>query len=63
MRISATIITLNEERNIERALKSLGWADEIIVVDSRSSDSTVEIARCYTDRIFIRDWPGYAAQK
>jgi len=63
MKISATIITLNEERNIEPALKSLDWADEIIVVDSRSSDSTVEIARLYTDRIFIRDWPGYAAQK
>jgi glycosyltransferase involved in cell wall biosynthesis len=63
MKISATIITLNEEANIQRALESLGWADEIIVVDSGSTDRTVEIARRFTDRVIVKDWPGYSAQK
>jgi glycosyltransferase involved in cell wall biosynthesis len=63
MRISATVITLNEERHVAAALESLAWADEIVVVDSGSSDRTVEIARRYTDRVVIADWPGYAAQK
>ncbi|HET9529351.1 MAG TPA: glycosyltransferase family 2 protein [Blastocatellia bacterium] len=63
MRISATVITLNEEHNIADALKSLRWADEIIVVDSESTDRTTEIARQFTDRVFVRPWPGYSAQK
>jgi glycosyltransferase involved in cell wall biosynthesis len=63
MKISATIITLNEEANIQRALESLGWADEIIVVDSGSTDRTVEIARRFTNKVILRDWPGYSAQK
>lgn len=63
MKITATIITFNEERNIADALNSLSWTDEIILVDSESTDRTVEIARQYTDRIFIRPWPGYAQQK
>jgi glycosyltransferase involved in cell wall biosynthesis len=63
MKISATIITLNEEANIPRALGSVAWADEIIVVDSGSTDRTVEIARRFTDRVIVKDWPGYSAQK
>ena len=63
MKITATVITLNEEHNIAEALQSLSWADEIIVVDSQSTDRTVELARRYTDRVFIRPWPGYSAQK
>jgi glycosyltransferase involved in cell wall biosynthesis len=63
MKISATIITLNEEENIAAALESLAWADEIIVVDSESTDRTVEIARRYTERVVIQKWLGYAAQK
>jgi glycosyltransferase involved in cell wall biosynthesis len=63
MKISATIITLNEEANIGRALESLSWADEIIVVDSGSTDRTVEIARRFTSKVILRDWPGYSAQK
>jgi glycosyltransferase involved in cell wall biosynthesis len=63
MKITATVITLNEEANIQRALESLGWADEIVVVDSGSTDRTVEIARRFTDKVVIKDWPGYAAQK
>lgn len=63
MKISATVITFNEEANIAAALESLKWADEIIVVDSESTDRTVEIARRFTDRVFVRPWPGYSAQK
>src|SRR5512134_1493109 len=63
MKITATVITLNEEHNIADALDSLSWADEIIVVDSESTDRTVEIARGFTDRVFVRPWPGYSAQK
>jgi glycosyltransferase involved in cell wall biosynthesis len=63
MRISATVITLNEERHIAEALESLAWADEIVVVDSGSTDRTCEIARRYTPRVVEADWPGYAAQK
>ncbi len=63
MSVSVTIITFNEERNIARALESVRWADEIVVVDSGSIDRTLEIARSYTDKVYVRDWPGYAAQK
>jgi glycosyltransferase involved in cell wall biosynthesis len=63
MKISATVITFNEEENIAAALESLSWADEIIVVDSESADRTVEIARRYTDKVFVRQWPGYSDQK
>jgi glycosyltransferase involved in cell wall biosynthesis len=63
MRITATVITLNEEHNIAAALESLSWADEIIVVDSESSDKTVEIAHQFTDKVIVRPWPGYSTQK
>jgi glycosyltransferase involved in cell wall biosynthesis len=64
MEISAVIITHNEERRLEDALKSLaGVASEIIVVDSYSTDETVRIARKYTDRVFERAWTNYADQK
>lgn len=62
-RISACIICHNEEQNIKRCLETLKWVQDIIVVDSMSTDRTVEIAEAYTDRIFQRAWPGYAAQK
>ncbi len=61
--ISATLITYNEEHNIAEALQSLAWADEIVVVDSGSSDATLEICRKFTDRVFHRDWTGYVDQK
>lgn len=63
MKISATIITLNEERNLPRALESLTCVDEVLVVDSGSTDRTVEIARRYGARVLTNPWPGYAAQK
>ncbi len=61
--ISATVITYNEERNIAEALQSLSWIDEIVVVDSGSSDATLEICRKFTNRIIHRDWTGYVDQK
>lgn len=61
--ISATLITHNEENNIAQALKSLSWADEILVVDSGSSDATVEICRGFQSTILHRDWTGYVDQK
>ena len=63
MKITATIITFNEADNIRAACESVAWADEIIVVDSRSTDDTREIARDCGARVIERDWPGFAAQK
>jgi glycosyltransferase involved in cell wall biosynthesis len=62
-KISVIIIAGNEEKNIGDCLESVRWADEIIVVDSESTDRTVEIAGRYTDKVFIRKWDGYASQK
>jgi glycosyltransferase involved in cell wall biosynthesis len=62
-KLSVTVITKNEAAHIGAALESVGWADEIVVVDSQSSDETVAIARRYTDRVEVRDWPGYVEQK
>jgi len=64
MKISATIITLNEERNIERCVKSLeAVADEIIVLDSFSTDRTEEICNSLNVRFEKRKWEGYSASK
>jgi glycosyltransferase involved in cell wall biosynthesis len=63
MRISATIVTLNEERNIGRAIESLTCADEIVVVDSGSTDQTREIAARLGARVIEEPWRGYAGQK
>jgi glycosyltransferase involved in cell wall biosynthesis len=62
-KISVTVITRNEEKNIERCLKSLAWADEIVVLDNHSTDKTVEICRKYTDHVETFDWHGYGKQK
>ncbi len=61
--ISVCVITFNEEHNISECLKSVQWADEIIVVDSFSTDKTVELAREFTDRVMQREWPGHVEQK
>ena len=64
MRISVCIVTFNEEQNIAATLESVrAIADEIIVVDSGSTDATVEIARVRSTRVFVEPWKGYAAQK
>jgi glycosyltransferase involved in cell wall biosynthesis len=61
--LSVAIITLNEERNLARTLASVDFAGEIIVVDSGSTDRTVEIANSFGATVIRRDWPGFAAQK
>jgi glycosyltransferase involved in cell wall biosynthesis len=62
-KLSATIITRNEASGIADALQSVGWVDEIVVVDSHSADDTVAIARRYTSRVEVREWNGYVDQK
>jgi glycosyltransferase involved in cell wall biosynthesis len=62
-KLSVTVITNNEAADIGAALTSVAFADEIIVVESRSTDDTVAIARQHTDRVVVRDWPGYVDQK
>src|SRR5262252_9921002 len=59
MKISAKINVFNEEENLAECCESLSFADEIVIVDSNSSDRTLEVARRYTDRIFNRDFNGY----
>ncbi|HWP59047.1 MAG TPA: glycosyltransferase family 2 protein [Candidatus Acidoferrales bacterium] len=61
--ISAIVVCFNEEKNIGACLESLTWCDEIVVVDSFSTDRTVEICRRYTDRVIQRPWTGYRDQK
>lgn len=63
MKISATIITCNEERNLPRAIESLRCCDEILVVDSGSTDRTTEIAERFGARVLEANWRGYAGQK
>jgi len=62
-KISVIVITKNEEKNIFDCLKSVEWADEIIVVDSESTDKTIELAKKFTKKIIIRKWEGYVPQK
>src|ERR1700755_3103275 len=63
VRLSACIITYNEADRIEACLRSVSFCDEIIVVDSHSTDATREIARSLGARVIERDWPGYRSQK
>jgi glycosyltransferase involved in cell wall biosynthesis len=62
-KLSVAIITYNEEANIRRTLESVKWADEIVVVDSGSTDRTTSICREYTDKVMHQDWLGFAQQK
>jgi glycosyltransferase involved in cell wall biosynthesis len=63
MKISATLITHNEERNIARAIESLRCCDEVVVVDGGSVDRTVELASKLGARVIENQWKGYAEQK
>jgi len=62
-RLSVTIIAWNEEERLRACLESVSWADEIVVADAESSDKTVQLAREFTDRVWVRPWPGFAIQK
>ncbi len=61
--LSVAIITCNEEQNLPRTLDSVRWADEIIVVDSGSTDRTLDIARSFGATVLEHPWQGFAAQK
>ena len=64
IQLSIIIITKNEAENIEDCLESVNWADEIIVVDSGSTDNTVALCQKFTDKIFVyEDWQGFGIQK
>jgi glycosyltransferase involved in cell wall biosynthesis len=63
MDISAVIITLNEEANIEDCLASVSWARQIVVVDAESTDGTREIARRFTGEVHQKKWEGYSEAK
>ncbi|MFK5895025.1 MAG: glycosyltransferase family 2 protein [Pseudomonadota bacterium] len=63
-KISAIIITKNEENNIDDCLASIAWCNEIVIIDSGSTDNTIELCRKYTDKIIVTDdWPGFGLQK
>ena len=61
MKLSVAILTFNEAANIRRTLQSVAWADELVVVDSGSTDETLAIAREFNARIFVEPWKGYGA--
>ncbi len=62
-RVSAIIITKNEAHNLSECLATLNWVHEMIVVDAESEDGTADLAREFTDKVFIRKWEGYANAK
>ena len=62
-KLSVIVITHNEEKNIGDCLASVQWADEIVVVDSQSTDRTVELASRYTSRIHVKSWMGFGEAK
>jgi (heptosyl)LPS beta-1,4-glucosyltransferase len=61
--ISIIILTKNEEQFIERCICSVNWADEVIVLDSGSTDKTKEIAAYLGAKIYENEWLGYSAQR
>lgn len=61
--VTVTVITLNASQHIRQCLESVRWADEIVIVDSGSTDGTLTIVREFTDRIVQHDWAGYGPQK
>jgi glycosyltransferase involved in cell wall biosynthesis len=62
-KLTVTVITRNESANIDAALASVSWADEILVIDAESTDGTADLARRRGARVDVRSWPGYSAQK
>lgn len=61
--VSVIVITLNEAENIQDCLKSVEWADEIVVVDAESVDGTAELSREFTQKVYVREWQGFSAAK
>ncbi|HVP49992.1 MAG TPA: glycosyltransferase family 2 protein [Candidatus Bathyarchaeia archaeon] len=61
--LSVVIITLNEEANLARTLASVAWADEVVVLDSGSTDRTREVAEVAGAKFFVEPWKGFAGQK
>jgi glycosyltransferase involved in cell wall biosynthesis len=61
--LSVIVIVKNEALHIGRCLESVAWADEIVVLDSGSTDETVEICRRFTSQVYETDWPGFGVQK
>jgi len=61
--VTVTVITQDEAANISACLASVAWADEVLVVDSGSTDDTVDLARAAGARVIVHAWPGYSAQK
>lgn len=61
--LSVAIITKNEEKNLSRCLESVSFADDIVIVDSGSTDRTEQIARQFNARWFVETWKGYGPQK
>jgi len=62
-RLSVTVIAWNEEARLRDCLESVSWADEIIVIDAESTDKTAQLAREFTDKVWVRPWPGFPVQK
>ena len=61
--VTVIILTYNEEKNIEKCLKSVfGWVSDIVIIDSHSNDRTVDIAKKYTDRVYLHQFENYAKQ-
>lgn len=63
IKLSAFVITKNEEQKIARCLQHLSWTDEIIVLDSGSTDATISLAKKFTKKVFTRSFEGYGPQK
>ncbi len=61
--VAALVLTYNEQANIVRCLRSLGWAEQVVVVDSGSTDGTVEVAAAEGAEVVHHPWPGYGAQR
>lgn len=61
--LSIVMIVKNEAHQIERALKKLDWVDELVIIDSFSTDGTMDICRKYASRIYQLPWEGFAKQK
>lgn len=61
--LGLAVISKNEEKSIERCIRSVPFASDVVLIDSNSTDKTVEIAKQCGARVIVRSWPGYAKQK